>query len=116
METVYYNFYAFEEAKVSGGEDHRAVLVRECAPRRRVSQGNNVISLEDYRARQAVREAEKQPQDSWDESEFSEGVSAEQSGPRDRSRRRERLLAGLELAACGAIIAVAAAACVVFLL
>lgn len=97
METVYYNFYAFDEAKVSGGEDHR------------------VISLEDYRARQAGREAEKLAGDSWDEAAFSDSVPAGRSASRNRSHLREKLLAGLELAACGAIIAVAVAACVVFL-
>ena len=115
METVYYNFYAFDEAKVSGGEDHRAMLVRECAPRRRVPQGNNVISLEDYRARQAARQSEEQLEDGWDEAAFSGSVPAGRSASRDRSHLREKLLAGLELAACGAIIAVAVAACVVFL-
>lgn len=108
MKTVYYNYYSFEGAKASGGEDRRAILVRECAPRRPAS-GDKVISLEDYRAKKAGLE---HPVDApWEK--------LEPSGASDRrpaGRARETLLAALELAACGAIIAVAAVACAVFLL
>lgn len=110
METVYYNFYAFEQAKASGGEDHRAVLVREGTPRRQVSGGSNVISLEDYRA----RKAQEQPEDRWEEG--PDDVPPRRPASRERSGWREKLLAGLELAACGALIAAAVTACVVFLL
>lgn len=113
METVYYNFYAFEQAKASGGEDHRAMLVRKGAPRRQASEGNNVISLEDYRARRA----QEQPEDRREEkAEFSGDVPPRRPAHRERSGWREKLLAGLELAACGALIAAAVTACVVFLL
>ena len=119
METVYYNFYAFEQAKASGGEDHRAVLVRKNAPRRQASGGNNVISLEDYRARHVqeqpgdFRARKERPEDRWEEEpEFSNDIPPR----RERSGWREKLLAGLELAACGALIAAAVTACVVFLL
>ena len=115
METVYYNFYAFENAKASGGEDHHAILVRGRAPRRRAAAGGKVISLEDYRARHAVFTPEDQrPQDLWEEPE--EGRRAEhRSSAAPRAGRWTRLLTALELAACGAIIAVAAVACAVFL-
>lgn len=118
METVYYNFYSFENAKASGGEDHRAILVRDCAPQRRAAGGNKVISLEDYRARQSALSTEGQrSEDLWEESE--EDLLAEPAGhtrtAAPRASRWNRLLATLELAACGAMIAVAAVACVVFL-
>lgn len=110
METVYYNYYAFEEAKASGGEDRHAALVRGRAPRRRTAGGNNVISLEDYRAKQAALAAAEPEEDQ----EFSCGGGA--ARPTPRSRGREWLLMGMELAACAAMIAVAAAACAAFLL
>lgn len=118
MKTVYYNFYAFENAKASGGEDHRAILVRDCAPRRRAAGGNKVISLEDYRARQSALAAEDQLSEAlWEESE--EDLRAEPAGhtraAAPRASRWGQLLTALELAACGAMIAVAAVACVVFL-
>lgn len=107
MKTVCYNYYSFEGAKASGGEDRRAILVRECAPRRPAS-GDKVISLEDYRAKKAGLE---QPVDApWEKLEPCA------SDRRPAGRARETLLAALELAACGAIIAVAAVACAVFLL
>jgi len=106
METVYYNYYAFEGAKVSGGEDRRAALVRERTPRRKAE--HKVISLEDYRARQAALAAE----DSEEESPC--GMGEERTAV--RSRGREILLMGMELASCAVLIAVAAAACVIFLL
>lgn len=116
METVYYNYYSFEGAKASGGEDHRAVLVREHTPRRKAVSGNNVISLEDYRARHAAPVAEQAAfaAEAPEEVEPSCGRGAERAAA--RSRRREKLLMGMELAACAAIIAVAASACLVFLL
>lgn len=109
METVYYKCFTYEGAKASGGEERRAVLVRERAPRRRASSGGKVICLEDYRARHAAPAAEE-PEEA--------GVfrTRDVERPAARSRRRERLLMGMELAACAAIIAVAALACVVFLL
>lgn len=116
METVYYNYYTIEGAKASGGEDRRSVLVREHGPRRRTSSGNNVISLEDYRTRHAAPSAEQATfaVEDPEEAEPSCGRGAERTAA--RSRRREKLLMGMELAACAAIIAVAAAACLVFLL
>lgn len=121
METVYYNFYAFENAKASGGEDHRALLVRDCAPQRRAAGGGKVISLEDYRARQASFTAEEQPEEAlWEECEENRwaeepGVSGSVRTAAPRASRWNRLLVTLELAACGALIAVAAVACAVFL-
>ena len=120
METVYYNFYAFEEAKASGGEDHHAVLVRGGAPRRRAAGGGRVISLEDYRAHHAAFAPEDQrSEDFWEEPEESRwaepGLSGSVRIAAPRASWWTRLLAALELAACGAIIAVAAVACAVFL-
>ena len=117
METVYYNFYSFENAKASGGEDHRAILVRGRTPQRRAAGGNKVVSLEDYRARQAAFTAEERPEDFWVEAE--EELQSEPARhtwtAAPCASRWNRLLAALELAACGAMIAVAAVACVVFL-
>lgn len=109
METVYYNFYSFENAKASGGEDHRAILVRGRTPQRRTAGGNKVISLEDYRARQAALTAEERSEELWAESVNHTPTAS------PRASRWSRLLSALELAACGAMIAVAAVACVVFL-
>lgn len=120
METVYYNFYSFENAKASGGEDHRAILVRGRTPQRRAAGGNKVISLEDYRARHAAFVPEDQQSEAlWEgpeedrRREPAHSGSARTAAPRDS--RWNRLLTALELAACGAMIAVAAVACVVFL-
>lgn len=118
METVYYNFYSFENAKASGGEDHRAILVRDCTPQRRAAGGNKVISLEDYRARQTALSTEEQrPEALWTGAE--EDLLAEPAGhtrtAAPRASRWSQLMTALELAACGAMIAVAAVACVVFL-
>lgn len=113
METVYYNFYSFQEARASGGEDRRALLVRERAPEHRTAPEGKVISLDEYRARRSARgagaafPAEPQLPGGHDEGE---------PAPRSPSRWREALLTVLELAACGAIIAVAVVACAVFLL
>lgn len=117
METVYYNFYSFEDAKASGGEDHRAILVRGRTPQRRAEGGNKVISLEDYRARHAAFTAEEQSEELWAEAE--EELQPESAGhtrtAAPHASRWSQLLTALELAACGAMIAVAAVACVVFL-
>lgn len=120
METVYYNFYAFEDAKASGGEDHHAILVRGRTPRRRAAGGGKVISLEDYRARHAAFAPEEQrPEALWEEPEESRcpesGLSGSVRTAAPCASRWTRLLTALELAACGAIIAVAAVACAVFL-
>jgi len=118
METVYYNFYAFENAKASGGEDHHAILVRGRTPQHRAAGGNKVISLEDYRARHAAFTAEDQrPEDHWEEEDCPAEPESSGSVQTDASRasRWNHLLAVLELAACGALIAVAAVACAVFL-
>lgn len=120
METVYYNFYAFEDAKASGCEDHRAILVRGGTPRRGAAGGGKVISLEDYRARHAAFASEDQRSEAlWEEPEESRWAESGFSGSVRTAAPRAswwtRLLAALELAACGAIIAVAAVACVVFL-
>lgn len=128
METAYYSYYACENIKASGGEDRHAVLVRTCAPRRRPAGGNNVISLEDYRAAQALRVPAVQPEEDaaaeyedapWAQSEeetpeVSGGVCRRRNSAR-RSARYEKLLMGLDVAACAALIAVAAAVCAVFL-
>lgn len=128
METVYYSYYACDHVKASGGEDRHAVLVRTAAPRRRAAGGNNVISLEDYRAAQALRAAEEQPEEaalpeldeapwarSGEETWAVPGGACRRRSSARRSARLEKLLMGLDLAACAALIAVAAAVCAVFL-
>lgn len=117
METVYYNFYTFEQARASGGEDHRVLLVREAAPRRRAAPQGKLISLEDYRARLAGGGLSG-PEEQGGPGCGEEPAAAQPGGRRrrPRARRREALLAGLELVACGALITLAAAACAVFFL
>lgn len=110
METVYYTFYAPEEAKASGGEDRCGALVRRDAPRRYAPTANNVISLDDYRKRRAVRHV-------LGENGPAAGEAPAREAPvRPHPRRGEKVLAALELLACVAIIAVAGVACAVFLL
>lgn len=104
MKTVYYNYYAFEGAKASGGEERRAVLVRQCAPRHGAPVENNVISLDDYRAR---RPSDQPEEPIWE---------ALDPPGEPRSDVKEKLMLALELACCAAIIAVAAVACAAFLL
>lgn len=108
METVYYNYYSFEGTQASGGEDHHAILVRERPSRRQAPAGHKVISLEDYRAKHTLLTAEEPEGE-------PEHFDAPERTPR-RAHGRESLLMNLELAACGALIALAVAACAVFLL
>lgn len=119
METVYYNFYAFQDAKASGGDTPHALLVRERAPRRRPMAGEKIVSLDEYRARRdALTATQAEDAEPWEtpEEELSVPAQGEDCPSQARSHRRERMLAGLELAACGAIILLAAVACAVFLL
>lgn len=99
MKTDYYRFYSFAGKQASGGENRHSVLVRQYAPRHSASTGDKVISLDEYRTSPAGKRT---------------------TGParpkRPGSGGKEKLLLALELLSCAALIAVAAAACAVFLL
>lgn len=114
MKTAYYTFYAREDtagvARASGGEDRLVRFTRQPQPRNLPRRENNVISLGEYRERLA--------EESWEEPEENFAAaweeSAEERAPRSRTGRG--CAEWLELAACAAMIGVALAACLAFLL
>lgn len=119
MKTAYYTFYAREAtagvARASGGEDRLVRFTRQPQPRNLPRRENNVISLGEYRERLAEKsweEPEEDPvaaEESWEE-------PAEERAPRSRTGRDRGCLEWLELAACAAMIGMALAACLAFLL
>lgn len=106
METTYYTLYTRESGMgiaQASGEDRLVMFTRTPKPQKLSRREDNVISLDRYReqlaARQEVSEEAEEP--------------PERRARTDHSRDRLQLL---ELAACAAIICVAAAACVMLLL
>lgn len=113
METTYYTLYARQAdvggvARASGGEDRLVLFTRRPTPKKPVWREDNVISLSDYRSRLAAEEESGEPEPPED----GEGPAE----PRARTDHSTDRLRALELAACVAMICVAAVACVALLL
>lgn len=113
MKTAYYTFYAREAAagmaRASGGEDRLVRFTLQPQQRNLPRREDNVISLGEYRERLAEK--------SWEEPKENLAAAekpAEEYAPRSRAGRS--CAEWLELAACAAMIGVALAACLAFLL
>ena len=112
METTYYTLYTRETDEIAqaSGED-RLVRFSQCpVPKKAARREDNVIDLSAYRARM------KEPEEDVDDEPDCLEEEAEHTQPRartDHSLDRLRLLEGI---ACAAMVCVAVAACVVFLL
>lgn len=108
MKTAYYTLYTREDAamdRASGGEDRLVRLFAGPAPRRSARRENNVISLADYLPTQ---ESGCTPD--------AEPVCAAQAPvPRARTDHSLSRLIRMEWLACAAMVCVAVAACVAFL-
>lgn len=115
MKTAYYTFYAREDAvdvARASGEDRLVRFTRQPQPRSLPRREDNVISLGEYRERLA-EEAREEPEEDFAAEEVWE-EPAEERVP--RSRRGRGCADWLELAACAAMIGIALAACLAFLL
>ena len=113
METTYYTLCATEAAaggvaQASGDDGRQITFVRQPAPKKAPRKEDNVLSLDEYRAKLAARAAWEEPED-WDPSDDTSGA------PRPRTDHSRDWMRVLEIVATIALIAAAAAACAAFL-
>lgn len=111
MKTAYYTLYAREDAdmdQVSGGEDRLVRVFVSPQPRRSVRRENNVIDLSKYLARPL-------PEVELPEKELPEAGLAGAAAPKARTNHCLERLIRMEWLACAAMVCMAIAACVAFL-
>ena len=109
METTYYTLHTADSAagvaQACGGS--RQLMFLRCpAPKKAPHREDNVLSLDEYRARLSANAAWAEE---WDE------PSAETAAPRPRTDHSRDWLRLLEIAATIALIAAALSACAAFL-